>query len=240
MEKPLKIPITQKKRIHGLLRGSLNRPLVVLVHGLAGDMNEHQFFNGARYFEREGFSSFRFDLYGWGRDERKLHECTLKTHAGDLDRVVAYLQRKGVKKIFVLGHSYGGKTILMSRNKDFKAAVLWDPSHNFSPVFTKAKYIPSLNGYVNLGGSFGIFIGKQMVKEEKGFPWKEKIQTLGVPVKIICAGKGILVRGCKAYHTYASRPKALVTISKATHCFDEEGTEERLFKETLSWFKRFC
>ena len=127
----------------------------------------------------------------------------------------------------------------MSKAKKFDAAVLWDPSHNFSPLFAKKKYILSLKGYVDLEGSFGILVGKRMVEEEKEFPWKEKIQTIGTPVKIICAGKGILVRGCKAYYTYASQPKALVTISKATHCFDEEGTEEKLFGETVNWFRRF-
>ena len=239
MEKQVKISTSKKKQIYGLLRGSLKRPLVVFVHGLTGGMNEHQFFNGARYFEKMGFSSFRFNLYGWEKNARKLHECTLVTHAEDLDKVISYFRRRGVRKVFVVGHSYGGKTILMSKGRKFDAAILWDPSHNFSPLFTKTKYIPSLKGYVDLGGSFGILVGKRMVEEEKKFPWKEKIQTIGIPVKIICAGKGILVRGCKAYYKHAPDPKELTVVAQASHCFDEEGTEGKLFEETARWFKRF-
>ncbi|MEK6950379.1 MAG: hypothetical protein AABX13_01505 [Nanoarchaeota archaeon] len=58
-------------------------------------------------------------------------------------------------------------------------------------------------------------------------------------VKIIVAGKGIIVKSGKEYFLQANQPKAFSSIAKATHCFDEEGTEEELFKETWGWVKRF-
>ena len=34
----------------------------------------------------------------------------------------------------------------------------------------------------------------------------------------------------------ANTPKAFATVPHATHCFEEDGTEEKLFEETLQWF----
>jgi hypothetical protein len=57
-------------------------------------------------------------------------------------------------------------------------------------------------------------------------------------IKIIAAGKGVLVKGSRAYFKSAKDPKDLVIITDATHCFDEIGKEEELLKETLSWVKK--
>lgn len=240
MEQELKIRTRDKKSIYGTLRGSLQKPIVIFVHGLTGDRNEHQFFNGARYLERHGFSSFRFNLYGWQSDARKLHYCTLRTHAEDLDRVIDYFRKRGVRKLFVVGHSYGGKTILASVAKNYDAVVLWEPSHRTASLFRTSPYLRTFDGYLELEETaYGFLVGAQMVKGEKRSKVEEKIREVRVPVKIIAAGRGVLVRGARWYYRMANRPKALVIVPNASHCFDEEGTEERLLRETVGWFKRF-
>lgn len=239
MEKAIKIPLKNSKNIHGTLRGSLENPLVIFVHGFTGHKNEHQFFNGARFFEKNEFATFRFDLYSWKDDARKLEECTLSLHGHDLDIVVDYFRNKGVKKIFIVGHSFGGLTVLLSKKKDFNAAVLWDPSDNPATV-TASKYIKELDRYyVTYDTSYGFTIGKQMYEENKKLKPFELISKLNIPVKIILAGSGILVKGGQKYLQAANEPKALAIIPNATHCFDEDGTEENLFQETLSWINHF-
>ena len=237
MEKQIKIPIENKKFIYGVLRGSLDKPLVIFVHGFTGDRNEHQFFNGARFFNRHGFSSFRFNLYDWKKDARKLEECTLSLHGQDLDTVVEHFRKEGVKKIFVIGHSFGGLTGLLSKKKDFDAAVLWDPSDDQTSVI-KARYVKELDKYyVTYDSSYGFTISKEMYEENKKLRPSELIKKIHVPIEIIVAGSGILVEGGKKYSQTANEPKALAIIPGATHCFDEDGTEEKLFEETLKWFK---
>ena len=239
MEQEIKIPLNNKKYIHGLLRGFLKNPLVIFVHGFPGHKNEHQFFNGARFFENNGFSAFRFDLYSWRGDARKLEECTLSLHGQDLDTVIDYFRNKGVKKIFVIGHSFGGLTILLSKKKDFNASVLWDPSHN-PAVVTSSRYIKELGKYYKTDDtSYGFTLGKMMYEENKKLKPVELISKLNVLVKIIVAGSGVLVKGGKKYFQAAKKPKDFIIIPKATHCFDEDGTEETLFHETLNWIKQF-
>lgn len=234
MEKELKISVGNNKFTYGILRGSLKNPLIIFVHGFTGHKNEHQFFNAARFFEK-GFSSFRFDLYSWKEDARKLWECTLTLHAKDLDSVIKYFREKGVKEIIVVGHSFGGLTILLSKNKDFNKAILWDPSHNPDAV-TESEYVKDLDLYYKTWDtSFGFTLGKEMYEENKKLKPFELIAQLGKPVKIINAGAGELIEGGKEYFNSAKEPKALAVIPGATHCFDEYGTEEKLFEETLAW-----
>ena len=238
MEEEIKIPLKNKKYIYGILRGFLDKPLVIFVHGFPGYKNEHQFFNAARFFEKNGFSAFRFDLYSWKKDARKLEECTLSLHGQDLDVVVEYFRNKGVKKIFVVGHRFGGVTVLLSRKKDFDAAVLWDSSGD-RDVKLKAKYIKELDKYYFEGDSaYGFTISREMYEENNNkLTPSELIKEMRVPIKVIVAGSGIMVDEGKKLFQNASDPKLLSIIPNATHCFDEDGVEEKLFRETYNWFK---
>ena len=145
----------------------MNNPLVVFVHGFTGHKNEHQFFNAARFFEKKGISTFRFDLYSWQDDARKLDDCTLSLHGQDLDTLIKYFRNKGVKKISVVGHSFGGPSVLLSKKKDFDSAVLWDPSGD-RDVVVKARYLKELDKYYHDNdSSFGFTISNEMYKENK-------------------------------------------------------------------------
>lgn len=242
MEREIKIKTKDRTIIYGMLRGSLRRPVIVFVHGLLGSMHRHTYFNGARYFEKHGFSSFRFNLYDWRKGARKLHECTLKTHADDLDYVIEYLRKRGAKKVFVVGHSYGGPTIMMSKKKVYDAAVFWDSSYGKLITFQKrTRYVKSLHGYV-VRWSYDVVIGSKMIKEANTFTGKKSealMRNMRVPVKIIVAGNGMLVEGGRAYFKAAHPPKAFVVIKGADHSFNREGNEEALFRETLDWLRKW-
>lgn len=240
MEEEIKIPLKNKKYIYGILRGSLEKPLVIFVHGFTGYKNEHQFFNGARFFEKKEMSTFRFDLYSWKNDARKLEECTLSLHGQDLDTVAEYFRNKGIKKIFVVGHSFGGVSVLLSKKKNFDAAVLWDSSGN-KDVRLKAKYIKEIDKYYCQDDTaYGFTISREMYEENnnKLVP-SELIKAMNVPIKVIVAGAGIMVDEGMELFKKANEPKAVAVIPNATHCFDENGAEENLFQETYNWFKEF-
>ncbi|MBI2551705.1 alpha/beta fold hydrolase [Candidatus Uhrbacteria bacterium] len=241
MEQEVKIKTKDGKTIYGFLRGSVRKPVVVFVHGLLGSMHQHIFYNGARFFERHGFSSFRFNLYDWRRGARKLHECTLEVHAADLDLVIEYLRSKGARKVFAVGHSYGGPTILMSKKKQYDAVVLWDSSYGQSVTFKKARYLKELDAYMETW-SHRIIFGKKMAKEANQItPAKSRalIQELRIPVKIVVAEKGILVKGGKQYFSAANSPKSFAIVKGADHSFNRAGNEEALFRETLVWLRKW-
>lgn len=241
MEKQIKIPINKKINIYGTLRGTLKQPLLIFVHGFTGNKDEHIFFNGARFFEHKGFSTFRFNLYDWKKDARKLEACTLSLHAEDLDFVIDYFKKKGVKKIFVAGHSFGGLTVLLSKKQLFDAAILWDASFNPKTV-TGGKYIRELGRYYldsQKFDAFGMTVGDKMVEENNTLKPLDLIKSFTKPVKIIVAEKGVLVEGGKKYYQLANTDKDFAIIKEATHCFDEDNTEDMLFEESLQWIEKF-
>jgi len=241
MEKKIKI----KTKDDHLIYGTLNTPtkasskLIIFVHGLTGDQDEHIFYNAAKFFPKKEFVTFRFDLYSGEKKGRSLSKTTIKIHAKDLDKVVDYFRNK-FKKIFVVGHSMGGPTILLSKTKEMNGIILWDPSYDLAKDLARiCKYNKCLNVYIlNWGTEF--IIGKRMYNEWRSFPDpRVLLQEIKAPIKIICAGKNFLVSGGRQYFKHANSPKAFIVIKNAGHTFDEVGAEEKLFSETLEWVKKY-
>lgn len=237
MEKEFTIPIPDTKlNIYAKQYGSLNRLVVIFVHGLTGHMDEHPFYNGARHFYDQGFSSIRFNLYDSEVDARKLTDCTLKTHAHDLNVVTNYLKEENVRKIFAIGHSYGGPTILLADQSKLDAIVLWDPS--YGDIFDNTKHIQEINAYRIRWGT-DILIGADMYEERKQLDWDNLTATIRTPLKIISAGKGKLLKGSKIYIEKAKGPTEHAVIKNTTHNFNEEGAAEKLFAESVKWLKKY-
>lgn len=244
MEKDLNIRVDEKHVAYGRHFGESGKPLVIFVHGLPCSYRDGLYMVAARWFARHGYAAYGFNLYGWQKDARQLMDCTLATHAADLDAVVRAFRKKRVQKIFVVGHSFGGPTILTSKEKDFDAATLWDPSYDISFAKQKygypgGKYIAPLNGYVMRWGPNPV-IGKAMAREIDRLSWDELTPAFSVPLKVIAAEKGVLVRGAKRYSAKAHEPKSLEIMKGATHCFDDdEEMQPRLFESTKKWFDAF-
>lgn len=244
MEKDLKIKIAPQLSVRGRFSGSLKQPLFIVIHGLPGSYLEGFYERACFWFAKQGYATFRFDLYGWHKDARQLVNSTLKTHAADIDAVVRYFKKRGVKKVFVAGHSFGGPAILLSKEQQFDAAVLWDPSYDLSFTRTKygfpgGKYIAALKGYFMRWGA-NVIIGKKMAQEVDTLRWADLPKKFHVPLKIIAAAKGVLVPGAKTYLANAHEPKELEIIKGATHYFDDEDTmQSQVFERTQSWFQKF-
>ncbi len=247
MEQAIKIKTVDHKLIYGTLNYHPPKPsaLIIFIHGLTGNQNEHLFFNAAKFFPAKGIATFRFNLYDWRKTQRKFRDCTIATHGKDVTSVVRYFRKKFKKKfekIFLVGHSLGGLSILLSDTSLVDGIVLWDPAHpqrlrKRDPLVYR--YEKKLDAYI-IHWNVDTIMGTKMYREWQHFPDGGKlISKVKKPIKIIVAGKGILVKTGKEYFKHANQPKAFSSIAKATHCFDEEGTEEELFKETLKWVKKF-
>jgi hypothetical protein len=228
MEKSVRIRTPDKKFIYGTLNGTSRQNLVVFVHGLTGHQNEHIFYNAARFFPKKGFSTFRFDLYSFPKDARKLHETTIAQHAADVATVVRHFRK--YKNIFLVGHSLGGPSILLSTLSGVKGVVLWDPSLGRTGLW--GKYVKAIDKYV-LDWNVSYLMSMKMYDEWGSLPDQVKIvNDLSIPVRIIFAEKGELRKRWK-------KVKDCVIIKNATHTFDEEGAEEELFTHTLSFVKKY-
>jgi pimeloyl-ACP methyl ester carboxylesterase len=238
-EKDLRIPLPDGHMMYARLRGSLNRPVVLLVHGLTGHMDEHLFFNGARAFEKKGISSLRINLYSWEKGARSLTDCTLNTHAKDVNTALAYLCKHGAKKIFAVGHSYGAPSIMLADQKLIDGYILWDGSYelDFKKAENGGKPLSKKRLVLNWG--MEIIAGVKMRDVNNTLDWDAMASDIEKPLLAIYAGDNSLRKGALKYERLAKGPSKAVRIPGAGHTFDEAGTEEKLFEETVKWVKKY-
>ena len=86
-------------------------PIVILSHGFMGDMGYSQtssFVLLKKRLNEIGFSTLRFDFNGHGKSDGKQEDMTVLNEISDLFKMIEYVQNKGHKRIFLLGHSQGG------------------------------------------------------------------------------------------------------------------------------------
>lgn len=240
MEKVIKIKTPDKHLIYGTLtyhRKKSNK-LIVFVHGLTGSQYEHNFFNAAKFFPKRKIDIFRFDLYSDEKKGRRLIETSIKIHSKDFEQVLAHFSKK-YKKIYVIGHSLGGPTILFAKPNHINAIVLWDPSINLKGL-KMTKWNREARAFIFYGWSINFLLGREMIEDFKLTGQYEKIASkLNVPLKIICAGDNFLSREWKRAIKLFNSPKELVNIKGADHGFNQKGKEEELFKETLKWIRKY-
>lgn len=239
MEREVVLKTKDGHNIYGMLTlpRRATRRLVVFVHGLTGHKNEHLFYNGARFFARRGVASFRFDLYSGEKGGRSLMNCTCLTHAGDIDAVVKRFQKR-FSKIYLVGHSLGGPSVLMADVKKIFGIVLWDPSSR-ATLLKLAGKIPRLGSSYVLKWGTEHLVGKKMRDEWLRFSTPEQLTgKITVPLLVLCAGKGILKKGGMDYCKYAKGPSRFAVIKNAGHCFDENETAQDLLLETAKWIRR--
>lgn len=242
-EKELKIKLADGHYLYGQFSGSFSRPLFIVLHGLSGDMSEDIYSSAVEWFYKKKYSTFRFNFYSYQKNARQLMDSTIKIQSSDLDTVVKYFRKKGIKNIFVVGHSFAAPIVLSSNDQDFNSVVFWDPTYKISFTkntleFPSGKYLKEIDGYAMHWG-VNIIISKLMVKEVDSFPWSTVTKDFDVPLKIIAAGDGELTSSKKYLNSLRAK-KQYVSMKGATHYFnDSPKTRETLFKSTNTWFKKF-
>ena len=225
MEKQIKIRLSSQIFIYGKLQGTVNLPLVILVHGLASSMDSHLITRATQILSDANFATFRLNLYDDKNDARQMRDTNLRIHALDIDTVVNYFKKKKFKKIILVGHSYGGASILLSLEQKFDSAILWDPSHNVS--FTKSdigskktQFLKNIQCYL-LEWGITFVIGKSMVTEADNLDWDSLTKKFKVPLSIITADKGSLVASSKHYFKTAMNPRKFAKLKGASHNFND-------------------
>jgi dienelactone hydrolase len=233
-----------KHIIYGLKNSARGKPkgAVFIVHGLTGHMYEYQLKSAADYFAAQGLDVYRFNLYDGDKSARRLLDCTLQTHADDLNTVLKKFAGP-YKETFAIGHSYGGTTVMLAQPKTLTAASLWDPTFNVKRVDEcfEAQY-KKYTGFYSVDWGTTYLIGKAM--HDHGHTLDEKAclklaETFKHPVQVVLAGDGFFIKDKFSYHSLG-HPKNRRDVVKGTvHCFHEGNTTAELLKKTHAWFKQW-
>ncbi len=239
------LPDSNGLHIKGLLRGGLNQPLAVIMHGRPGTGNELLPYLAAHYLKEHGIASLRLFMYDFEPKARNLIDCTLDTFANDFDEVIRQLRAKKVPKVFAIGHSYGGITILKAKSK-LDGAVLWDPTHGsywIEHADEKDENFPEKTiGDLVIGtGGYGYVSSVKIDKYDKQMgDTTDWAANKGYPLMVISAGNGAMTHLGKRYIEVSDDPKKHLVIENAHHQLeDSDKVILQLLTETNNWLQKF-
>ena len=99
-------------KLHAILQMPENKkkcPLLIVVHGLTGHMDEVHIKAAADTANEIGFASLRVEMYGHGKSEGKFEDHTLYKWINNMLDVVSYARTLDfVTDMYLCGHSQGG------------------------------------------------------------------------------------------------------------------------------------
>ena len=89
-------------------------PLVIVIPGLTGDMEEPQIVSTAEALAGNGYACLRVELYGHGKSGGAFYDHTLFHWAVELMQVIDHARRLDfVSELFLCGHSQGGAAAVL-------------------------------------------------------------------------------------------------------------------------------
>jgi pimeloyl-ACP methyl ester carboxylesterase len=237
MEQSFSIPTDTNNRIYGVLHTPERETesILILVHGLAGDMNEYLHLSVAREFTRRGIAVLRFNQYSTKAafpGARSLFESTITDHVEDTRRIIDYASQCGFTTVALAGHSLGGPVaIAAAATRDIAGLLLWDPTNTPSERVKDWGAYDQTHDIWYLDWSMRILLSRPWLDDAQAFPNAyTTFSTLDVATKIIGAERGLL-DFCRRYR--AARECEYAEIPNTGHTFSDEGAIEQLMNE--SW-----
>ena len=203
-------------------------PLVIILHGYTGHMEEDHIAGQARTFCEHGFAALRVELYGHGQSDGDFKEHTVMKWLTQLLYVIDYaaaLPWRG--NLYLTGHSQGGLTVMLAaaaKGDMLKAVIPLSPAVNihygartgdflkysFDPAHIPAEY--ERDGRV-LNGNY--------LRVAQLLPLEDAIQRTECPILIVHGDEdeAVPIEGSReAVRKYKNAQ--LKEIPGDTHCYD--------------------
>ncbi len=216
---------------------------LVLVHGLSGHANEYHIKTAANFFVSKGYDVIRFHLYSSENQGRNIKNCTLQTHAADLNAVLAH-KANIYSKLYIAGHSYGGPTIMTAQPEKAAALSLWDPSFDFPKLFKDRSDFVYQDDFIIWSGAIDKILGKAFMHEAlTRYDAKECLSLSkslsGVPIQVLTAEDCIYVDDKYSWHSAGHAMNERHIIKGADHCFYRGNTLNDVLELSYQWFEKF-
>lgn len=107
-------------------------PLVILIHGLTGHMEEAHIIAAQKVMNEAGFAVLRAEMYGHGQSEGRFEDHTMFKWVANALKVTEYAKTLDfVTDLYISGHSQGGLLTMIiagMRPDDFRAAIPLSPA----------------------------------------------------------------------------------------------------------------
>ncbi len=155
---------SDEMKLHAKLQrpeGKEKCPLVIVVHGLTGHMEEEHIIAAADVFCQMGLAALRVEMYGHGKSEGRFEDHTMFKWANNLLDVVRYARGLDfVTDLYLCGHSQGGLLTVMGGGlcpDVFKAIIPMSPAINIPEAVKKGDFFGQKIDFENMPDHFDCF-----------------------------------------------------------------------------------
>ena len=206
-------------------------PLVIVIHGFTGHMEERHIIAVAETLNSIGFATLRVDMYGHGNSAGKFENHTLYKWLTNAMTVIDYARRLDfVTDLYLCGHSQGGMTVMMAgamKHDVIKGLIPLSPAWMIPEYARKGTllgrdfdpdHIPEMiHGF----GEKSQSLGGNYLRVAQTIHVEDAIDRFDGPVLIVHGDEDEAVPveyGIKAAERY--KDCKLVIIPGDTHCYD--------------------
>jgi uncharacterized protein len=235
------------------VRGTLVRPVpptnqvVVLCHGFMGFKDSVTNRALSELLAQRHIASFRFDFFGHGRSDGRLHDLLLTTLIGQAERALALMRGHGFTRVGLFGASFGGLVALLTASRDpsLVALALRCPVADF-PAILRHRFgrvavelwrrlgtVPPSIGHVPVHGRF--------YDDCLRYDANRAAMRLSVPTIIVHGGVDELIPVDQVQRLHQAIPveKALHVVPGADHRFSSPIDFSRMTTLLAEWLARF-
>ena len=156
MQKNLYIKNKSGQKLFATLANPTNKktnPIIILTHGRTSTKRREIYIRLEEGLHARGISTFRFDFSGHGKSEGKIEDLTISLATNDVLSAIDYLNKKGYKKVALVGTSMGGLAciIVASRTNKIFALALRSPVSDYEATKLIPKNKAALNDWRKKG-----------------------------------------------------------------------------------------
>ncbi|MBQ5758349.1 MAG: alpha/beta fold hydrolase [Clostridia bacterium] len=203
-------------------------PLLIVFHGLTGDMEERHITAVAEAANREGFASLRVELYGHGKSGGELKNHTILIWLAEGMRVIEFASRLPfVTDLYVAGHSQGGllAVLLGSIERDrIKALIPLSPAVSIPESVREGRLFDVTFDPERLPETIRLDtyeLSSEYVRAMRSLPVSEAASSFKKPVLIVHGTEDETIPFEYAEKIRERYENArLVPVEGDTHCFD--------------------
>lgn len=203
-------------------------PLLVVLHGVTGHMEEPHIIGVAGAANQIGFATLRAELYGHGKSEGAFRDHTILLWMTQAMRIIDYAAALPfVMGIYLAGHSQGGLLTVLAGGLErdrLKGLIPLSPAMVIAEGAKKGRFLQVSFDTEKLPESFMLGeyeLGANYIRAARMLPVEEAIELFEGPVLIIHGTKDEAVPyeyGVALQKKY--RNAELVTIPDDDHCYN--------------------
>lgn len=210
-------------------QSSSKMPVLILIHGLTGQMDEAQLEGVRDAANDSGVACLRVDMYGHGKSDGDFSNHNLMEWVSEIIYIIDYVREQDyASDIYLSGHSQGGLAVILAaalKADQIKALVLLSPAINIvydskKGIFFGSKFdAESLPEYVHFWEEFDI--KGNYFRVAGSFNVDEAIAAYTGPVLVVHGTKDESVDvayGIEVAEKYSN--STLRLIKDDSHCFD--------------------